>query len=167
MLIAAGAACYASMSTTAYAQLRATTRMTGKPLFTIAALNAAIPGRRDPHYQLVFAEISRDPRAFVLARFTLTPEQQAQMNAISNSEMGSLGALFRNAAAHGQGVRAEARETSNKGCGEMFFRSLVGDDAGAGEISNRTEQSAADMRVSLHLNAATAPQSPISRSITH
>src|SRR5262249_23099474 len=46
---------------------------------------------------------------------------------------------------HLRDLQAQATEISKKGSGEMFFRGLVGDDAGAGDVQNDTNNTQANL----------------------
>lgn len=157
ILAATGACCYAAMTTSAYAQLRQQAGRTGRPLYTIDALDRMLPEASDPNYRVIMEEAARDPRAFVRARFTFSAEQEASLQAIPDADIAALRNLIRNSMARGLRLRtapvaaARLHEASDQGGCQKFGNWLTGSDGGVGDLNKPLQDASAELVV-LHVS---------------
>jgi len=85
-----GAAALAGYSCFGLKAAMAAAKKNGKPLFSPEALNDLFPAKLNADYKKLLTEAHSDPQAFVRNHFTLTPDQEKSLAALTPADISSL-----------------------------------------------------------------------------
>lgn len=133
-----GAAVLAGYSCLGLKDAVAQYRKTGRPVFSVAALNELFGGTPNAQYKQLLTEAERDPKGFVRSHFTLTAAQEKDLNELTPQDL----AKIREAA--GTAQRENLRFRSDCGVGVRLPQnehfSFVKETFGAASPQSRPSQ---------------------------
>ncbi len=103
----------------------AQSRTTGLPVFHVTTVNALFSGASKEAHNAALNDLANDPRSFLKTRFTLTDQQKKNVENLTSAQT--------------EAVSGAARLALSLGA-------LVGDDCGAGDVSNKGKEESAKLK---------------------